>query len=178
MSNWTSPIRAGYIVLLSSYDSAIQNIQNLKNANAEAFWNPSGKWDWSHIYGLGSWDVTIPGGGAAVITIKLSYQSWNSYDDPGEYNFNFGGYGNTGTLFNPPIPDTGSSWVTETISGTPAYFGLTATEINNLVSNSTSYGIRFDMENYGVNYPDYNIRNVTLEFEYIDLPSGGILLAK
>jgi len=184
---WTTPILPNLAggggnaqALLRAY-----NVNQLTQASAYATWNPTSDIttiaNGSQEMDVSQWDVTIPGGGSAVSNIKLSLEgrdgsmpgTWDIY----AFAWAGGQAKELGTL--------AGSWQTKSYTGTPANWGLTAGDINNLVSNSSSYGFSVYLSPwsptpgsfYFTTFDWVRIRNIELSFEYGEGSDGGILLA-
>lgn len=182
---WTDPIYTGDATPGLSYDWNLYDWNNLENSTGAAltaYWGPNTTFTSQYLdsteVDLTNWSVTIPGGGNNVTNIKVRFEcrETTGWTDPG-INVYFS-QGNSGDYIQ---MSSGATWSFRSITDTPTGWGLTGAEIDNLVSNSASYGISiYTFQPATKRTPTINetveIRHVTLEFEYNPV-GGGILLA-
>ena len=170
---WTPLTYAGAAAVQITGDYSWLAISNLADGGGTfvQFPNNANQGDISDIVKLTNWNITIPGGGAAVTKVRYSYFGAKSSTGADTVRLDTGtGFG---VSYNSSrTPDLTGSYVYYTQESSPAVFGLTATEIDNLVSNSASYGMTMLAVLGSVqNGIQTFVREIGLEFEYPSLGS-------
>jgi hypothetical protein len=163
---WTTPALCGAAAFVSSGDATFTGYANLPVPDTSGAWG-SYEFDASDVTGdtikLTNWDIEIPGAGANVSRMKITVKGWENIPTSG---FDLIVSGRGITITEKEVAIAGQLWNEDTMDFTVAEWGLSETEINNLVSNSASYGFDLDMLAGNWNDSDAAIKDVYLSFEY------------
>ena len=170
---WTPIAYAGAAAVDSTGNYSWFNINSLVGGGSTfvQFPNNANPFYESDKIKLTNWNITIPGGGSAVTKVRYSYYGRKvSAGADTIWLDTATGYGVTHNRYS--TSNLGTSYVLYTHEYTPASFGLTATEIDNLVSDSASYGMNIlaIIGTVGAGIQAY-VSNIALEFEYPDAGS-------
>ena len=166
---WTTPTRCGAAALESSSTLTFSaaGYTNLPLADSSGTWNdynfssPGG--ETGDTIKLTDWDIEIPGAGVNVTRMKLAMDASETISS-GDLILYVNGHGIAITQKTKFI--SGSLMSGYSIDATVASWGLSVAEINQLVSNSSTYGLEFHIITDGWNNSAVSIQNVTLSFEY------------
>jgi hypothetical protein len=163
---WTTPALCGAAALVSSGDATFFNYTNPTIPDASSSW---GGYNFSTTDVTGdtmkytNWDIEIPGAGANVSRMKITVRG-NENIPIGGFDLNINGRGIT--INEQTVDASGQVWAMDTVDLTIAEWGLTETEINNLVSNSATYGFEIDMFASQWSNSTCSIKDFYLSFEY------------